>query len=185
MAAAIRAMMRSSSPSRIIQAIRFKNTLSQPHEFSKPTDFLGSWEAPKDPREAEKKLGLLRRDYAKQVKELRRQYWYEMEFQRQEKQLKDEADRESIRRAKEERKAAKAAMARTRAAERKVFEDEFRETLLKERREKLENWKAKEEMREHKKSEKKELLRRQSSMWIDEEDVEKKILEAVVDMTAL
>lgn len=34
-------------------------------------------------------------------------------------------------------------------------------------------------MHENKKEEKKELLRRQSSMWIDEEILEKKVLESI------
>ncbi|KAJ4969559.1 hypothetical protein NE237_016260 [Protea cynaroides] len=90
---------------------------------------IGSWKAPKDPKEAEANLGKLRRDYAKQVKELRKQYIYEMELQKQEKQLKDEAKREAIRIAREERKAAKDGMAQARAAEWKVLEEEFRQTL--------------------------------------------------------
>lgn len=56
---------------------------------------------------------------------------------------------------------------------------------LKERAEKLENWKMKEKMREEKKKEKNELLRRQSSLWINEPELEKKILEAIVDTTPL
>ena len=40
-------------------------------------------------------------------------------------------------------------------------------------------------MHEEKKTEKKELLRRQSSMWIDELELEKRILEAIVDTTPL
>lgn len=50
---------------------------------------------------------------------------------------------------------------------------------LKERAEKLENWRMKVKMHENKKEEKKELLRRQSSMWIDEEILEKKVLESI------
>ncbi|KAL6008555.1 hypothetical protein ACLOJK_034068 [Asimina triloba] len=171
----------SSGSGGLVQTIRGKKSLSKPHEFSKASEFLGSWDVPKDPREAEKKLALLRRDYGKQVKELRKQYFYEMELQRQEKQLQDRADRESILRAREERKAAKAALAEEQAAERKVFEDDLRQTLLKEREQKLQNWRAKEEMTEQKKDEKKELLRRQSSTWINEEDLAKRILEAVAD----
>lgn len=56
---------------------------------------------------------------------------------------------------------------------------------LKERAEKLENWKMKEKMREEKKKEKNELLRRQSSLWINEPELEKKVLEAIVDTTPL
>lgn len=56
---------------------------------------------------------------------------------------------------------------------------------LKERAEKLENWKMKEMRREEKKKEKNELLRRQSSLWIEEPELEKKMLEAVVDIRQL
>ncbi|XP_049934018.1 uncharacterized protein LOC116255065 isoform X2 [Nymphaea colorata] len=101
----------------------------QEHEFSESSLYLGSWKPPKDPREAEAALGLLRRDYAKKVKDLRKQYMYEMEMQQQEKERKDEARRETIRLAKEERKAAKAKIAEGRAAERLLLDQEFRETL--------------------------------------------------------
>ncbi|RWR93713.1 hypothetical protein CKAN_02298100 [Cinnamomum micranthum f. kanehirae] len=194
-AAAIRQVVIRSSPSPLLRSVRLMATSSsppprhrlEPHEFSRPSDFLGSWDpsSSSDPREAQKRLALLRRDYEKQVRDLRKQYIYEMELQRQEKLLKDEAKREAIRLAKEERKAAKSAIAQSRAAERKIVEDEFRQTLLKERSEKLEFWKAREAMMEQKRSDKNELLRRQSSMWVDEEDLEKKIVEAFTDTTTL
>ncbi|CAN6468919.1 unnamed protein product [Victoria cruziana] len=157
----------------------------QQHEFSEPNSFLRSWKAPKNPKEAETALGLLRRDYAKKVKELRKQYMYEMEMQRLEKERKDEARRESIRLAKEERKAAKAKIAEGRAAARLLLNQEFQETLLKERAEKLELWKSREQQREDKKREKMDLLRQQSSVWVDQSELEKKILEAIVDTTPL
>lgn len=113
------------------------------------------------------------------------QYIHEVELQREDKRRKDEAKREAARRAQAEIKASKAAAAQARAAERKVFEEEFRQTLLKERTEKLENWRMKENMMDEKRKEKNELLRRQSSIWIDERDLEKKILEAIVDTTHL
>ncbi|OVA20046.1 hypothetical protein BVC80_1667g78 [Macleaya cordata] len=189
-----RSASHSSSP--IFKSfLRFKTTSSitssshhhhqQEHEYSKPCHFLGSWKPPKDPKEAEAKLGKLRRDYAKQVRELRKEYLYEMELQRQEKQRKDEAKKEAIRVAKEERKAAKAEMAKTRAAERKILEEEFRQTLMKERAQNLENWRLKEQMREEKKREKSDLLRKQSSKWIDVADLEKEILTAIVDSRPL
>lgn len=56
---------------------------------------------------------------------------------------------------------------------------------MKERAEKLENWRMKEKMRLENTKEKNELLRRQSSMWVDEPELEKKILEAIVDRTPL
>lgn len=43
----------------------------------------------------------------------------------------------------------------------------------------------KEKRREENKKEKNELLRRQSSVWIDQPDLEKRILEAIVDSTPL
>lgn len=56
---------------------------------------------------------------------------------------------------------------------------------LKERAEKLENWRIKEKTREENKKEGSELLRRKSSLWIDEPELEKKILEAIVDTIPL
>ncbi|XP_020597364.1 uncharacterized protein LOC110037123 [Phalaenopsis equestris] len=88
-----------------------------PHEFLKPCDFPGSPDR-------------LRKDYAKQVAQLRKEYSHEMEILRAEKQRKDEAKREAIRLANEKRKAAKSAAAETLAAERKAFQEEFRQTLV-------------------------------------------------------
>ncbi|KAG9447319.1 hypothetical protein H6P81_013447 [Aristolochia fimbriata] len=156
-----------------------------PHEFAKSSDFLGSWERVEDPREAQGKLAMLRRDYKKQVKEIRKQYSYEVELQRQEKQRKDEAKKEKIRLEKEARKAEKAAVAKTRAAEREVAEAEFRTMLLKERAEKLEYWRAMEAKVEQKKKEKNDLLRNQSSKWISEKELDDKALEAVCDIRPL
>ncbi|KAK9266391.1 hypothetical protein L1049_027293 [Liquidambar formosana] len=161
------------------------NYHQQNHAYLQPTDYIGSWKTPTNPKEAEAKLAQLKRDYAKKVKQIRKEYIYEVELQRLEKQRKDEAKKEAIRQATEERKKLKAAAAEARAAERKVAEEEFRQTLLKERTEKLENWRMKENLREEKKKEKNELLCRQSSMWIDEAVLEKKILEAIVDTTPL
>lgn len=56
---------------------------------------------------------------------------------------------------------------------------------LKERAEKLENWRMKEITREEKKKEKNGLLRRESSVWVDEDDLGKRILGAIVDTTPL
>ncbi|CBI17222.3 unnamed protein product, partial [Vitis vinifera] len=170
-------------------SLRFNSTSThsthQDHTYTDPNSFIGSWTAPADPKVAQAKLTGLRRDYAKKVKELRLQYIHEVELQREDKRRKDEAKREAARRAQAEIKASKAAAAQARAAERKVFEEEFRQTLLKERTEKLENWRMKENMMDEKRKEKNELLRRQSSIWIDERDLEKKILEAIVDTTHL
>ncbi|XLR23893.1 probable protein phosphatase 2C 69 [Arachis ipaensis] len=73
---------------------------------------------------------MLRRGYAKQVKEVRNLYIHEMELLQIEKELKDEACRESLRVANEEHKKLKAEAAQIRALERKIAQQEFRETLL-------------------------------------------------------
>ncbi|KAG6667700.1 hypothetical protein I3843_01G110100 [Carya illinoinensis] len=165
-----------------------RNNHQHTHEFLQPNDFVGSWwhsDPPKDPKDAERRLALLRRDYAKQVKLIRKEYIHEVELMRLEQQRKDEAHREALRLAIEEKKKLKAEAAKLRAQERKAALEEFRQTLLKERTEKLENWRMKEKRKVEKKKEKNELLRRQSSLWIDEPELEKKLLQAIVDMIRL
>ncbi|KAL5542663.1 hypothetical protein UlMin_010373 [Ulmus minor] len=184
--------MASSRSLSISKTLRFFSTKpshhnhhQQNHKYLEPTSFIGSWEAPRDPKEAERRLAQLRRDYAKQVKVVRKEYIKEVELMRLEKLRKDEARKEALRLQNEERKRLKAEAAKARAQERQVAEQEFRQTLLKERAEKLENWRMKEKLREEKKKEQNELLRRKSSIWIDEPELEKKILEAIVDTTPL
>ncbi|XP_050372247.1 stress response protein NST1-like [Argentina anserina] len=182
--------MASSRCSHLHRALRSFSTTTRPshhnshrhtHLYTEPSSFIGSWDTPSNPREAEAKLALLRRDYAKQVKEIRKEYVKEVELMRLEKLRKDEARREALRVQNEERRRLKAEAAKVRAQQRQIEEEEFRQTLLKERAEKLENWKMKEMLREEKKKQKNELLRRQSSLWIDEPELEKKMLEAMVD----
>ncbi|QHO15822.1 shikimate O-hydroxycinnamoyltransferase-like [Arachis hypogaea] len=105
---------------------------------------------------------------------------FAMELLQIEKQLKDEARREALRVANEERKKLKAEAAQIMAQERKIAQQEFRETLLKEGAEKLENWRMKVKNHGEKMAEKKELLRQQSSKWIDEANLEAQILESIV-----
>ncbi|QHO56893.1 uncharacterized protein DS421_3g77640 [Arachis hypogaea] len=105
---------------------------------------------------------------------------FAMELLQIEKQLKDEAHREALRVANEERKKLKAEAAQIMAQERKIAQHEFRETLLKEGAEKLENWRMKVKNHGEKMAEKKELLRQQSSKWIDEANLEAQILESIV-----
>ena len=100
------------------------------HKFLEPNSFLGCWEVPKDPKEAEAKLAQLRRNYAKQVRDVRKEYIREMELMRLEKQMKDDARREAIRVANEERKKLKAEAAKLKAEERKIAQEEFRQTLV-------------------------------------------------------
>lgn len=119
------------------------------------------------------------------MKQVRREYAYEMDLLRAEKERKDEARREAARIANEQRKADKAAAAESRAAERKAFEEDFRQMMMKERAQKLESWRAKEEKREKKAAAERDLLRQRTSVWVAEENLEKRILEAIVDTTPL
>ncbi|PAN41248.1 hypothetical protein GQ55_8G029100 [Panicum hallii var. hallii] len=158
---------------------------AEPHEFSKPSGYLGSWEPAGEPREAWAQLDRLRKGYARDVRQLRREYAYEVQLMEAERQRKAEARAEAARVANEERKAAKAAAAQTRAAERRAFEEDFRQALMKERAEKLESWRKKEKLREQKKAEQKELLRKKSSMWLSEDKLEDQILDAIKNTTPL
>ncbi|CAH9099428.1 unnamed protein product [Cuscuta europaea] len=93
---------------------------------------------------------------------------------RLEKLRKAEAKKEALRIANEERKVAKAAEKKVKAEERAIFEEQFRQILLKERQEKLEYWKLREKKFEEKKKEKMELLCKKSFLWIDENLLEPK-----------
>jgi hypothetical protein len=103
---------------------------AEPHEFSKPSGYLGSWEPAAEPREAWARLDRLRKGYARDVRQLRRQYAYEVQLMEAERQRKADARAEAARIANQERKAAKLAAAETRAAERRAFEEDFRQTLV-------------------------------------------------------
>ncbi|PIN19079.1 hypothetical protein CDL12_08248 [Handroanthus impetiginosus] len=150
------------------------------HEFRPPSTYINSWKPPRNPKEAAAQLASLRRDYDRKVKEIRKEYIQEMELQRIEKLRKDEARKEALRIANEQRKAEKDAKKKAEAIERQAAEEEFRQMLMKERADKLEYWRMREKNIEEKKKEKKELIRRQSSLWIDESEVVKAAVELVV-----
>lgn len=106
------------------------NNHHENHKFLSPHSFVGSWKAPRDPKEAEAQLAQLRREYAKQVKEVRKEYIVEVEAMRLEKQRKDEARKEALRVANEERKKLKAQEKQLRAQERNIAQQQFRQTLV-------------------------------------------------------
>ena len=56
---------------------------------------------------------------------------------------------------------------------------------MKERAEKLESWRKKEKLRDQKKAEQKELLRKKSSVWLSENKLEDRILDAIRNTTPL
>ncbi|XP_062204778.1 uncharacterized protein LOC133906784 [Phragmites australis] len=150
------------------------------HEFSRPSGYPGSWEPAGEPLEVWVQLERLRKGYARDVRDLWRQYTYEVQLMEAERQRKAEA-----RVANEERKATKAAAAKTRAAERRAFEQGFRQALMKERAEKLESWRKKAKLKEQKKADHKDLLRKKSGMWVAEYKLEEKILDAFTQTTPL
>ncbi|XP_074269454.1 uncharacterized protein LOC141592612 [Silene latifolia] len=158
------------------------------HVYLKPTPFIGSFlkdDTPKNPKEAYRKLALLRRDYDKQVKVIRKEFIEELNLKQLEKARKDEASKAELLRLREERKKLKAAAAVVRAAERKASDEEFRLTLAKEKAEKLKYWRRRQNAIEKKKIKKRELICQQSAQWIAEEKLEPKILEAVMDSKVL
>ena len=109
------------------------NHHQQNHKFLESHSYVGSWwnsDRPQDPKVAERRLAMLRRDYAKQVKQVRKEYIREVELMRLEQQRKDEARREALRLANEEKKKLKAEAAKLRAHERELAEKEFRQTLV-------------------------------------------------------
>ncbi|WCJ41923.1 hypothetical protein M5689_022759 [Euphorbia peplus] len=150
------------------------------HQYSEAESWIGSWESPKTPEEGKWKLAVLRRDYGKKVKAVRKEYIKEVEGMRVEKERKDAAKKEAIRVATEERNKLKAQAAQLRAQQRTLAQHEFRQILLKERAEKLEYWRMNETKRQEKKKTKAEGLHMQSSLWIDQNILEKKILETIV-----
>ncbi|KAK1435358.1 hypothetical protein QVD17_01119 [Tagetes erecta] len=155
------------------------------HQYLSRNDYLNSWTLPNDPKQAQYHLSQLRRDYAMKVKAVRKGYIQEMEVMRLEKQRRDEVKKEAMRIEGEERKAAKALAKKMKAAERQVAQEKFQQTLLKERAKKLEYHKSRENKIMEKKNEKARLLKCQSSVWIDEPELEAKILEAIVDSTVV
>ncbi|KAI3470000.1 hypothetical protein Pfo_026663 [Paulownia fortunei] len=155
------------------------------HDFLPPSSYLNSWKPSRNPKEAAAQLAFLRRDYDRKVKQIRKEYIKEMELQRIEKLRKDAARKEALRIANEERKAAKDAKKKAEAIERQAAEQEFRQMLMKERADKLEYWRMREKNIEEKKTGKNELMRRQSSLWVDESEIEKKTLEAILDSVRL
>ena len=56
---------------------------------------------------------------------------------------------------------------------------------MKERAEKLESWRNKEKLKAQKKVDHRELLRKQSSIWVSEDKMDQKILQAILHTTPL
>jgi len=147
--------------------------------------FMGSWKPTDNPGLAKSRLVKLRKNYEKEVKELRKQYFYEMEAKKLEDQVKREAELERMKVAREERKAAKRERSQLLATQRQQQSQEFREMLQRERAKKAEIRMRKEKSLEQKRAREKELIWKKSSLWIDEKDLDRRIVEAMVDTTPL
>ncbi|KAL5213128.1 hypothetical protein ABZP36_023975 [Zizania latifolia] len=119
------ALSSSSRPHHLLRPLlrRFHATTQalarpEPHKFSKPSEYLGSWEPAGIPMRRGGGSGCERAmAYARDVRQLRMQYSYEVELLDAEPQRKAEAHAEAARLANEEQKADKATAAQTRAAE--------------------------------------------------------------------
>lgn len=146
---------------------------------------IGSWEPTDNPGLAKARLVKLRKSYEKEVKELRKQYFYEMEAKRLEDQAKREAELERMKVAREERKAAKRERSQLLAVQRQKQAEEFREMLSKERARNAERQMQKAKSLEQRRAREKDLIRQKSSLWIDEKDLDRRIVEAMLDTTPL
>ncbi|EYU31453.1 hypothetical protein ABFS82_07G067200 [Erythranthe guttata] len=155
------------------------------HDFLSPSTYINSWQPSRCPKEAAAQLTFLRRDYARKMKEIRKDFITEMELQKIEKMRKNEARMEALRIANEEKRAAKDAKKKAEAIERQAAEQEFRQVLMKEREDKLEYWRMREKNIQKKKKDKNELLRKQSSLWVDVSELDKKINEVFLDTVQL
>lgn len=105
----------------------------RPHEHTKPSTFLSTWKDPpptSDPRDALRRLEDLRKDYSRKVSACRKEYMYEMEMQRQEKIMKEQAKRDASRVAREESKAAKKETDVARLEKHNAFREELKLTLV-------------------------------------------------------
>lgn len=145
------------------------------HEYLDPNPFVSSWVPPKDPIEAHRMLHRLRLDYKKQVNSLRKVFAAEVEVARIEELRCEEARKEAE---KLEAKEKKKLLSKDRKAKRheyKVFRDELRVTLEKEREARLEYWKKREQRVQKKKKQKSELIRRKSSEWIEPHELNDKV----------
>lgn len=147
--------------------------------------FIGSWKPTDNPGLAKSRLVKLRKSYEKEVKELRKQYFYEVEAKKLEDQAKREAELERMKVAREERKAAKRKQSQLLAAQRQQQAEEFREMLSKERARKAERRMQKDKTHEQRRAREKELVRKKSSLWIEEKDLDRRIVESMVDTTPL
>ena len=123
-------LIRSIHHRSLSTATSHHNDHNRNQEYLTPNTYLNSWTKPTDPKQALSNLHHLRRDDAKKVKAVRKEYIYEMELLKAEKQRKDEMKKEALRIESEERRAAKDVEKKAKAAERKLAQEEFRQTLV-------------------------------------------------------
>jgi len=128
-----------------------------------------------------KELALMRREYEKQMSELRKKFAAEEERKRKEKRQVELITRERILVEKEKRLVIKKERSEIRALEVVEESKSLQARLEEERKAKA----ARRQFREKKflrlVEKQKQTVRQQSSLWIEEKDLERRILDALVD----
>ncbi|CAM6035294.1 unnamed protein product [Sphagnum compactum] len=126
-------------------------------------------------------LALYRREYDRQIAELRKKYAAEQERKKREEMQVKKLERERIMLEKAQRLVIKKQQAEIRAREVEEEAKALRLTLEKQREQKAayRQWKEKRLVRIR--AREKESIRQQSSSWIEEKDLERRIVDALVD----
>lgn len=126
-------------------------------------------------------LAMMRREYEKQISELRKKYAAEEERKRKEKRQVEVVMRERIAVEKEKRLVIKKEKAQIRAVEVAEEMKILRTRLEEERKAKAARLQFREKRQLRLVAKEKEGVRQQSAIWIEEKDLERRILDALVD----
>ncbi|GLJ49549.1 hypothetical protein SUGI_1050920 [Cryptomeria japonica] len=170
---------------KVVEKLIWRSNVSYRQCSSSASSYWGTWEPTNNPRVAQARLVKIRKDYKMQVSELRKQYYNELQAQKLEEDAMAKLRRSRVLAAKEKRNAAKKEQARLSALERLQQQAEFTQLLLKEKAEKAERQMRKLRQIEKRRDKDKELIRQKSSQWIDEKELDRRIVEAFVDTTQL
>jgi hypothetical protein len=128
-----------------------------------------------------KELTVMRRDYEKQISELRKKFAADEERKRKEKRQVELITRERIVVEKEKRLVLKKEKSQIRAVEVAEEMQSLRAKLEEERKARAARRQFREKRFLRMIAKEKEGVRQQSSMWIEEKDLERRILDALVD----
>lgn len=126
-------------------------------------------------------LAMMRREYEKQMSDLRKKFTADEERRKKEKRQMELITRERIMVEKEKRLALKKEKSQIRAVEVAEEMKALRARLEEERKSRAARRQFREKRLLRLISKEKEAVRQQSSMWIEEKDLERRILDALVD----